>query len=42
MIAAMINPFDRDFFKFTLGFMLVIAAGLTVLYLIGAFSTGIR
>lgn len=34
----MINPFDRSFFKFFLGFIVIILASLAVLYFAGHYN----
>ena len=31
----MVNPFDRNFFKFLIGFICVLLASFAVLYLVG-------
>lgn len=33
----MVNPFDRNFFKFFFGFVLILIASFTILYAIGAY-----
>ena len=34
----MVNPFDRNFFKFLIGFICVLLASFVVLYFVGRYS----
>jgi hypothetical protein len=33
----MVNPFDRNFFKFLLGFLVILAASWSVIYFVGRY-----
>jgi len=35
----MVNPFDRNFLKFFLGFVFILAASFGVLYVVGLYSS---
>lgn len=35
----MVNPFDKNFFKFLLGFLCILAVSFAVLYVVGAVSS---
>jgi hypothetical protein len=37
----MVNPFDRNFFKFFLGFVCILALSFLVLYLVGQWGSDI-
>jgi len=34
----MINPFDRDFFKFFVGFVCILSFSFCILYVVGQFT----
>ncbi len=34
----MVNPFDRNFFKFLLGFLVILAASWSVIYFVGRYA----
>ena len=36
----MTNPFDHNFFKFLIGFVCILLASFTVLYLVGMYGAG--
>ena len=35
----MVNPFDRSFFKFFIGFVIILAASFAVLYFVQAYGS---
>ncbi len=35
----MVNPFDRNFFKFFMGFVLILAISFGLLYIVGTYSS---
>ena len=35
----MVNPFDRNFFKFSIGFVMILCFSFTVLYFTGKYSS---
>ena len=37
----MVNPFDRTFFKFLIGFTLILGASFAILYFVGHYSKAI-
>jgi len=37
----MVNPFDQTFFKFLLGFSLILCVSFAILYFVGKYSTAI-
>lgn len=37
----MINPFDRTFFKFLIGFALILGVSFAILYFVGRYSKDI-
>ncbi|MFA6404953.1 MAG: hypothetical protein WCW03_03075 [Candidatus Paceibacterota bacterium] len=34
----MVNPFDRNFFKFFFGFLFILIVSFTILYFVGRYS----
>jgi magnesium-transporting ATPase (P-type) len=36
----MVNPFDRNFFKFFVGFVCILAVSFGVLYIVGTYTNG--
>jgi len=34
----MVNPFDRNFFKFLFGFLIILAASFSVIYFVGQYA----
>lgn len=37
----MTNPFDRSFFKFFLGFVLILTIGFGILYFVGRYTSSL-
>lgn len=37
----MVNPFDRSFFKFLIGFTLILGVSFAILYFVGRYSADI-
>lgn len=37
----MVNPFDRTFFRFLIGFTLMLAISFSILYIVGKYSKDI-